>query len=271
MAVDRALDLVKVLIGIGALASLPLTGPTLGTTKQLLESWKSGKALIKAVGNSGASAIEGELVSCLNSHFATFQDEPGMVDTARLVMQMIEQIDATPANIAQCNLDAARLTETLLAAFAGVSDYQAPAVQSLFRATVTDAYTRLFANSDFVASVTPALWEKVLKGQEAADDKADSRHQEQMTFHRQTDEYRRMRDAQITENAIFKLITQSENMTDNPADSWAQFQAWVDTAIKVQTEGAQGSNHADFVDRVLARVAELSRNGDYDVASASID
>lgn len=45
----------------------------------------------------------------------------------------------------------------------------------------------------------------------------------------------------------------------------------MDIAVRVQAEGATQSNHSDFVDKVLQRVAALARNGEYTSASAEID
>ena len=261
----------KVLIGIGALAAIPVTGVNLGTTKQLIEGWKSGGSLIKALGRKRVSLIETELTECMNAHFAPFSNEQGMGDIALIVLQMIEDVKATPTDIAQSGLDAGRFCKTLMDGFDGNIHYEDTAPQCLFRAVVTDAFTRLFANKDFVETLTPDLWAQVLQGQMTAEEKAEARHQEQMTHLRQTDEYRGMREAGITQAEIFRLFTRSETMADNKAEAWAQFQAFVETAIRVQADGGRGSNLGDFVDRVLARVAELARSGDYDVASASID
>lgn len=69
MAVDTCLHAVKVLIAVGALASVPTTGVPLGTTKQLIEGWISGGALVKAFGKRPVT-VETELLTCLNKHLA---------------------------------------------------------------------------------------------------------------------------------------------------------------------------------------------------------
>ncbi|MEP3348052.1 MAG: helix-turn-helix transcriptional regulator [Litoreibacter sp.] len=77
-------------------------------------------------------------------------------------------------------------------------------------------------------------------------------------------------DAGITENAIIALAQRIAGDTDDVGQAWLQLQNAMDIAVRVQAEGKQHSNHGDFVDTVLAQVADLAKDGDYTSASATI-
>lgn len=55
------------------------------------------------------------------------------------------------------------------------------------------------------------------------------------------------------------------------AQAWRDLENAMEIAVKVQAEGRTISNHGDFVDKVLSRVAALPADGDYATASDSID
>ena len=81
----------------------------------------------------------------------------------------------------------------------------------------------------------------------------------------------RLRDEGITEKAIIRLALRIVIDTDNVGQAWLELQNAMDIAVRVQAEGRITSNHGDFVDTVLARVAELAKGGDYTAAGAEID
>jgi len=80
-----------------------------------------------------------------------------------------------------------------------------------------------------------------------------------------------LRDEGITEKAIIRLAQRISASTDDLGQAWLNLQNAMDIAVRVQAEGQGGSNHGDFVDTVLARVAELSRDGAYTEAGDAIE
>ncbi|RVT83182.1 XRE family transcriptional regulator [Rhodobacteraceae bacterium CCMM004] len=81
-------------------------------------------------------------------------------------------------------------------------------------------------------------------------------------------------DAQAAGIPEATLIDLARRVREDVADADAalrELDRAVEIAVRVQREGAVGSNHADFVDAVLARVAELSRGGAYKQAGDEID
>ncbi|RLJ51539.1 tetratricopeptide repeat protein [Litoreibacter meonggei] len=80
-----------------------------------------------------------------------------------------------------------------------------------------------------------------------------------------------LRDEGITEKAIIRLAQRIAADTDDIGQAWLELQNAMDIAVRVQAEGQVQSNHGNFVDTVLARVAELAKDGDYTAAGAAID
>ncbi|WP_223424419.1 tetratricopeptide repeat protein [Tateyamaria pelophila] len=81
----------------------------------------------------------------------------------------------------------------------------------------------------------------------------------------------RLHAAGITPQAITQLAARISAKTDDLGQAWRDLENAMEIAVKVQAEGHMRSNHGDFVDTVLARVAELSATGDYASANAAID
>ena len=81
----------------------------------------------------------------------------------------------------------------------------------------------------------------------------------------------RLRDEGITEKTIIRLAQRIAAETDDVGQAWLELQNAMDIAVRVQAEGAVGSNHGDFVDEVLKRATALARDGDYTSAGAAID
>ncbi|MEO0939250.1 MAG: hypothetical protein AAFY38_13940 [Pseudomonadota bacterium] len=80
-----------------------------------------------------------------------------------------------------------------------------------------------------------------------------------------------LRDEGITEKAIIRLAQRIAAETEDVGQAWLELQNAMDIAVRVQKEGETKSNHPDFVDDVLARVAALAREGEYQTAGAEID
>ncbi|NOX42005.1 MAG: tetratricopeptide repeat protein [Alphaproteobacteria bacterium] len=83
--------------------------------------------------------------------------------------------------------------------------------------------------------------------------------------------YTRMLEAGVTEHAILKLAQRVAEDVDDLGQAWIELQNAIEMAIRVQKEGKTPSNHGDFVDTVLARVAELAKDGAYGDAGAAIE
>jgi tetratricopeptide (TPR) repeat protein len=74
----------------------------------------------------------------------------------------------------------------------------------------------------------------------------------------------------ITEKAIIRLAQRIATDTDDVGQAWLELQNAMDIAVRVQAEGQVKSNHGDFVDTVLTRVADLAKDGDYSSARGTI-
>ncbi len=100
---------------------------------------------------------------------------------------------------------------------------------------------------------------------------AAARHAEMMDHLRQSDEFRRMRAAGITETAIAALYERAGVLAAEPDEQWRQFHAWVESALRLQAEAAAGTNLGAWVDRVIDKAAALARGGDVRAAAESVE
>jgi len=81
----------------------------------------------------------------------------------------------------------------------------------------------------------------------------------------------RLRQAGVTERALIGLAQRVAAETSDITQAWAELQNAMEMAVRVQADGRVSSNHGDFVDEVLKRVAELSADGEYRSAGDAID
>jgi tetratricopeptide (TPR) repeat protein len=84
-------------------------------------------------------------------------------------------------------------------------------------------------------------------------------------------EEKRLLDVGISETTIIKLARRTATDTQDLEGAWAELQNAMEIAVRVQEDGHKTSNHGDFVDEVMRRVAELAAEGEYASASAEID
>ena len=129
------------------------------------------------------------------------------------------------------------------------------------------------AVGDFEAIVGPAL-ETALEPQtesEAFEQVALGRLNQILDQSKSTGGYQRLLDEGITEKAIIRLAQRIAGETEDVGQAWVELQNAMDIAVRVQAEGRVGSNLGDFVDEVLARVAELTREGENVAALARIE
>jgi len=79
------------------------------------------------------------------------------------------------------------------------------------------------------------------------------------------------RESGISETALINLVRPIAEDVEDMGTALIELTRAVEIAVRVQAEGRITSNHGDFVDEVLRRVAELARNGDYADAADEIE
>jgi tetratricopeptide (TPR) repeat protein len=84
------------------------------------------------------------------------------------------------------------------------------------------------------------------------------------------DAAKRLHESGVTENTLIKQARRMAGDTPDLEAAWAELQNAMEIAVKVQADGHSPSNHGDFVDEVMRRVAELAAQGEYASASAQI-
>ncbi|MEP5768922.1 MAG: hypothetical protein ABJL26_11200, partial [Nisaea sp.] len=79
------------------------------------------------------------------------------------------------------------------------------------------------------------------------------------------------REAGVREEAIIELARRADLQVRDFDSALSILEDLIETAIEVRQEGARGSNLGDFVDDVLARVAEKTDEGDFEAARTIAD
>ena len=152
---------------------------------------------------------------------------------------------------------------------------------------VERACTHLLADAEFIDNLRPSLWRELLERMTAIkEDTAAIRkdttaiRQDMVTREdfarlealiRQTPNAPAARASGITDAALIELARRVSADVADLQQAFRELVNAVETAIRVQQEGRQGSNLGAFVDEVLARVAALAATGAYDEATAAID
>ena len=104
---------------------------------------------------------------------------------------------------------------------------------------------------------------------EPQDDK-DAMLQELLRRTTINDDAKRMHDLGVNETSLIELAQRTATDTQDLEGAWAELQNVMEIAVRVQEDGHKTSNHGDFVDEVMRRVAEFAAEGEYTSASAKI-
>jgi tetratricopeptide (TPR) repeat protein len=173
-------------------------------------------------------------------------------DRKKIAAQMLGKYHPSKADLARGNMDAATIAANM---------------RVHVKATATDpAYETEIALDNYAdilaATLAPFLEPKNIN---------QAMLQELLARSDESGQSNRLHDEGITEKAIIRLAQRIAGETDDLGQAWLTLQDAMDTAVKVQQEGRIKSNHGDFVDTVLARVAELAKEGEYSDASRAID
>jgi len=95
------------------------------------------------------------------------------------------------------------------------------------------------------------------------DSKIEASANELLRTMKGTGGFQRLLDEGITEKAIIRLAQRVAGDVEDVGRAWVELQNAMEIAVRVQADGHRASNHPDFVDEVMARVAALAAEGDY--------
>ncbi|WP_299848185.1 tetratricopeptide repeat protein [uncultured Roseovarius sp.] len=172
-------------------------------------------------------------------------------DRRKIIVQMLESFPPGKTDLAAGNMDAPTIAANMCAQIRATS--------------VDDAHRTAIALEDYASILTATLTPYLEPRTEE-----QAMLQELLARTRDTGQQDRLHDEGITEKAIIRLAQRIAGDTDDLGQAWLELQNAIDIAVRVQQEGRVTSNHGDFVDEMLKRVADLAADGDYASASAEI-
>ena len=212
----------------------------------------SGVALFKS-GDKATRTITQQIAKAME---AAFKEVPLTEDNRRLVAQMLPLYPLTEADLAQGNMDAPTIAAQMRKRIEASAHDPAHTTQPVLAAYVsilTATLAPVLVASGGMNTVHAAILKELLIRSDRSGDSD------------------RLREEGITEKVIIRQAQRIAANTDNVGQAWLELQNAMDIAVRVQSEGRVQSNHGDFVDTVLQRVAELARYGDYAAAGRAID
>ena len=168
------------------------------------------------------------------------------------VHQMVVCFPPTGQEFLDADMNGEKLTEILI---------------KRIKDTASDGAHKTSAALDAYRHVMPTVFQEAIE----RDNNADVILKELLARTQRSGDDVRLRDEGITEKAIVRLAQRIAVDVDDVGQAWLELQNAMDIAVRVQSEGAVRSNHGDFVDEVLARVAAFAKEGEYAAAGAAID
>lgn len=180
-------------------------------------------------------------------------------DIEKQIVLMLDGFLPGRTDFARGNMDAARIASQMRArvlAESKVPEYRETDVLNAFEALLRATLGPLLAPRSQLEATDAEL----LRRTQLLLDKAE-----------QTGKTDALREEGITEKAIIRLAQRISAQTDDVGQAWLDLQNAMDIAVRVQAEGHTPTNHGDFVDVVLARVADMAAQGDYGDANAAIE
>ena len=155
LSADRIVDAVRLLAAMGAVAADPSTPSAVKAGPSIYDTIRK----IAAKPPASVARLSASLAAQARAHFEATHDVPRHAD--RLYAQMVDDGLVTPAEIVAARMDAAAVTEAMLAKLTGVEQRAAP-MQALFRTLTQPTLSRLLTDKNLAADLTPAPMPDVL-------------------------------------------------------------------------------------------------------------
>jgi tetratricopeptide (TPR) repeat protein len=218
---------------------------TISVTLSTLAIFKKGDRATKDLSKQIATAME-----------AAFAATSLPKEQLKHVAQMLFLYPVTEGALAKGNLDAGCIATDMCDHIAGTAidpAHKTEAALSAYMEILTDTLAPVLVAPAGVETLNFAILKEMLARSETSG------------------QSNRLREEGITEKAIIRLAQRIANDTDEVGQAWLELQNAMDMAVSVQAAGKNPSNHGEFVNNVLAHVAEFAKDGDYTAASAEIE
>jgi tetratricopeptide (TPR) repeat protein len=251
---EKSLHRANIAAAFATLAGLAGAGGVTAVIRAAL----SGVALSKIADND-QRALARRMARALEAHIAATAPTP---DRRAILGQMLARTELTAEALVQGNLNPATVARGLrdrMAATAKDPEHRLPDTLAAFEALLCATLTPILADPATAPQIQQAVYREVLE-------RSDEQTRLLETILAST-----QRDPRLTEATFIEL---ARRITDDASDfdtALRELERAVAVAIRVQEDGARGSNLGDFVDEVLRRAAELAAVSDFDGAGSEID
>ncbi|MDB4187846.1 hypothetical protein N9744_00405 [bacterium] len=206
------------------------------------------------------------MVAALEAHLADAQTPEAV---QRQVVQVLDRFTPARTDIAQGDVDAVKIAEQMRGRVAGEAidaEHREPEVLKAYEAALVAVLTPLCAPQTQAQANDQEMLARLAASE--ANQQAMMAQLTQLMHAKNEDQP--LRDAGISEAVILYLARKASVSTDRLDQAWIDLLAFFDAALQVQ-EQAPATNHADFVDDVIALTRDLAAKGEYSPALDAID
>lgn len=265
-----------------AFASVLIAARKLGTdpvsldgVKALADLAENGKTLAAALRDAGLAPLARDMALAAAQAERMTHPGPALEDAKAIFWQVAPEAFADRSIFAAEALDAAAVTEAMVRAIKASEqkkDFEAhPLAEPYFREVARLTLGRMLDDTDYIASITPALWREALARQgvmllevKAVKDDTD----EILSLVR---ELHRIRETTVPEDTLIAMARKIRPRVSSLGEALRELDRAADLAAETLAQGVAGGNVDDFVDAVLRRLADLTARGLLDEAAAEAD
>jgi tetratricopeptide (TPR) repeat protein len=251
---EKSLHRANIVAAFATLADLAGAGGVTAVIRAAL----SGVALSKIADND-QRALAQRMATAIDAYFAATAPS---ADRRAILGQMLARTELTAEALVQGNLNPATVARNLrerMAATAKDPEHKSLDTLAAFEALLCATLTPILSDPATAPQTQQAVNREMLE-------RTDEQTRLLETILAST-----QRDPRLTEATFIEL---ARRITDDASDfdtALRELERAVAVAIRVQEDGARGSNLGDFVDEVLRRAAELAAVSDFDGAGSEID
>ncbi|MEM8572778.1 MAG: hypothetical protein AAGG56_18045, partial [Pseudomonadota bacterium] len=250
--------------------------PDLGSKGEaLIALIDNGRALTNALKDSGLTPLAREIAKAAEQADRITHPGPALDDAKAIFAQVAPRAFADPSIFAQSNLDVATTTDAMVAAILA-----SPAAHDFRSTTLAERYFRevccltlstMLADRAYVDSISPELWRESLKRQGITLEIVKEIKEDTTELLALVRELHTIKTTTIPEDTLIAMARKIRPRVADKEEALRELDRAADLAAEAITRGDQGSNVDEFVDGVLRRLAEMTRQGRLDEAKTEAD
>lgn len=236
---------------------------------------QDGGALKRLMGERGLTPLARKMACAAEEAEAMTHPGYAIDDAKAIFWQVAPEAFADPAIFAGANLDPAAITNAMVARIKASPhrrDFEERELNQAYFCRVCHlTLGRMLADAAFVDSITPDLWRESLTRQGVQLEQTREIKHDTSEILSLVRELHAVKQTTVPEDTLIAMARKIHPRISNREEALRELDRAADLAADAIARGEQGSNVDAFVDGVLRRVAELTREGRLDEAAQDSD